>query len=209
MIKENNESLILTSEEKILEAAQGVFVEKGFEGATMQEIADRAAINKAALHYYFRSKEKLFEIIFGLVFKNMLIKLGGIIDLELPFEKKLEKLITEYVNFFSINFSIVSFIVSEVIKRPELIITNIEKSALKPKIKKFLNEINLEIEAGRIKPINPHHLYMNLVSMCAFPFFAKPVLSTVLKIDNKEFKELMSERPKIITNFILDSIRIY
>ena len=52
-----------TTEEKILEAAKEVFMKYGLYGARMQDIADTAGINKALLHYYFRSKEKLFDAV--------------------------------------------------------------------------------------------------------------------------------------------------
>jgi AcrR family transcriptional regulator len=61
----------LTTEEKILEAAKKVFHRKGFEGARMQEIADEAGINKALLHYYFRTKENLFDDVFKAAFREI------------------------------------------------------------------------------------------------------------------------------------------
>ena len=54
-----------TTEQKILDAAEVVFHEKGFDGARMQEIADKATINKGLLHYYFKSKDALFDAIFN------------------------------------------------------------------------------------------------------------------------------------------------
>jgi len=208
MAKKNEAREEMTSEEKIIEAAKSVFIERGFDGATMQEIADRASINKAALHYYFRSKDKLFEIIFGVVLKNMLLKLGGIIDQEMNFEEKLEKLITEYIGFFSTNYPIVSFVISEIIKNPNLILNVMDKTGFQEKIKKVIQMIEEEIKAGRIKNIKPQHLYMNIISMCAFPFLAQPVLCGALKLEKNQFSQLMKERPKVVSNFILDSIRV-
>ena len=85
------------TEEKILNAAQRVFVEKGMDGARMQEIANEAGINKALLHYYFRTKQKLFEAIFKKVFKSILPNIMEMVHSDLPIEKKLEIFIEKYI----------------------------------------------------------------------------------------------------------------
>ena len=58
-------------EQDIVNAAQDIFVEKGYDGATMREIAARAGINISMLHYYFRSKDNLFDIVFNRVFQRL------------------------------------------------------------------------------------------------------------------------------------------
>ena len=55
------------TEEKIFDAATDVFVEKGMDGARMQDIANHAGINKALLHYYFRTKDQLFNAVFEMI----------------------------------------------------------------------------------------------------------------------------------------------
>ena len=70
-----------TTEQKILEAAQEVFHEKGYDGARMQEIADKASINKGLLHYYFKTKDSLFEAIFSIAFRQMIAQIQAIITM--------------------------------------------------------------------------------------------------------------------------------
>ena len=77
------------TEEKIFEAAAEVFEERGLAGSRMQEIADRAGLNKALLHYYFRSKDKLFEAVFAKLAGTMFKKLFSCLDNDLPLEQKL------------------------------------------------------------------------------------------------------------------------
>ena len=81
-----------STEQKIIEAAETVFHEKGFDGARMQEIADKANINKGLLHYYFKSKDVLFEAIFSAALRRTLTNLNSILIMESknnskPFEK--------------------------------------------------------------------------------------------------------------------------
>lgn len=84
----------LTTEQKILEAARKIFLEKGLDGARMQDIADKAGINKAMLHYYFRSKDKLFEQIFLEVAGHFLPKIMAIFESERLCLKKLKPFAT-------------------------------------------------------------------------------------------------------------------
>ena len=101
------------SEEKILNAAQSVFIQKGMDGARMQEIADEAGINKALLHYYFRTKQKLFEAILKKVFSNILPNLMDMVHSDLPIEEKLGIFIENYIDLLMENPYLPNFILKE------------------------------------------------------------------------------------------------
>lgn len=113
MIKDKN------TEERILKAARTVFIEKGYNGARMQEIADKAEINKAMLHYYFRDKEKLFYQIFEIVFQEFFPMITDIIDSEMKFEDKIRQICNNYVSLFQKNPYIPLFILSEINRNPD------------------------------------------------------------------------------------------
>jgi AcrR family transcriptional regulator len=97
MVKEN------TSKKKILPSAKKVFLEKGTTGARMQDIADEAGINKAILHYYFRNKEKLFDVIFKQSSALFFPKISGIIQSEISLFEKIEKFCTAYIDMLCKN----------------------------------------------------------------------------------------------------------
>jgi len=86
-----------TTEEKIVEAARTIFIKKGLSGARMQEIADEAGINKAMLHYYFRSKDMLFEMIFRQSAQKLFAKLNIIFDSDMSLFEKIEKFVGDYI----------------------------------------------------------------------------------------------------------------
>jgi AcrR family transcriptional regulator len=79
---------VTTTEQKILEAARQVFLKKGWNGARMQEIADEAGINKALLHYYYRSKDKLFEAVFNEIFTQFITKVSLVLLSDAPVKEK-------------------------------------------------------------------------------------------------------------------------
>src|ERR1700712_5053671 len=86
------------TEQKILAAAEEVFHEKGYDGARMQEIAEHAGINKGLLHYYFKTKDKLFEAIFSRALQHMISKIFGILEMELPLEDKIRLIVDQYMS---------------------------------------------------------------------------------------------------------------
>ena len=86
------------TEEKIIKAAAEVFMEKGRDGARMQEIADIAGINKALLHYYFRSKEKLFSKVFYLEIPKIISNIFEAYEDTDDFKKFLESFISKYID---------------------------------------------------------------------------------------------------------------
>jgi AcrR family transcriptional regulator len=90
MVKNENRG---ETENQILDAARKVFQEKGLKGARMQEIADLAGINKAMLHYYFRSKDMLFQAIYAKAFEDISLMMNGIFQEELPLFEKIRKFV--------------------------------------------------------------------------------------------------------------------
>src|SRR6476620_200228 len=86
------------TEQKILEAAKKVFLKEGMTGARMQDIADEAGINKAMLHYYFRSKEKLFEKIVTDLPEHFFPRLVKISESDEPLFRKIASCVAEYID---------------------------------------------------------------------------------------------------------------
>lgn len=107
------------TEEKILEAAKEVFIEKGNDGARMQEIADKAGINKSLLHYYYRTKEKLFESVFKFAFSQFAPKFLNTFNTGEDFFTQLRKFIDIYIDLISKNSFIPMFILNEVNRKKQ------------------------------------------------------------------------------------------
>ncbi len=198
----------LSTEEKILEAAKQVFLRDGYHGARMDTIAKEADVNKALLHYYFRSKEKLFEAIFQQVKGGLLPKVAEIFKSNLPLFDKIRLFVENYIDLIIENPYVPLFMVNEINKDPEKFIQNlgvVEK--IQSFMPYFIVQLQEEIEKGTIKPIHPLHLLMNTMSMCVFPFLAKPMLQRVAGMSDAQYLELMQERKKIIADFVIDAIK--
>jgi AcrR family transcriptional regulator len=195
------------TEDKILQAAQTVFTHKGMDGARMQEIANEAGINKALLHYYFRTKQKLFEAIFNKVFKQIFPNLQAFIDSELPIEEKLDMFIDKYISLLLRNPFLPPFILKEVHRDPEFLASVIKSTGVNPSA--VFNMLEKEMEAGKIKKMNPKELLINMLSLCIFPVAAKPLLQIMFfENDKKAYNDFLTKRKKTVKEFILNSILI-
>ena len=91
------------TEEKIFEAATAVFIEKGMAGTRMQEIADRAGINKSLLHYYFRTKERLFTAVYEVIVRQLFQKIAPMFEKKLTLENKIRLFVSEHMSFLQQN----------------------------------------------------------------------------------------------------------
>ena len=194
-----------TTEEKILHAARKVFIAKGMAGARMQDIADEAGINKALLHYYFRSKEKLFEQIFKELSFQFLPRVNSIFESDSTLFEKIEMFCGEYISKLIENPFIPLFIVNEMNKQPEVFLKKMW-GGKKPVVAKLVEQIEIEVRKGRIRKIHPAQLLLNMVSMCIFPFIGKPLCQLVIGINETVYRQLMEERKKIVPQFIIQSI---
>lgn len=196
-----------STEEKILASAKNVFMSKGMYGARMQDIANEAGINKALLHYYFRNKEKLFEVIFLEAAQKLFPRINMIFESDLPFFEKIEKFCDEYITIMSENPYLPLFVLNEISQDADKFMNNIWGKENAPKPQKFLAQIEKELKKGNIKPISPVQLLMNLISMTIFPFVGKSMFQFNLHLDELQYRAIMEQRKKEIPKFIIDSIK--
>jgi len=194
-----------STEEKILEAARNVFVRKGMEGARMQEIADEAKINKALLHYYFRSKEKLFDAILNQIIQIAFPRIGQVISSDLEFKVKVEQVVDAYLDMLLKHPFLPGFILTEFSRDPSVIFKLAVKYGLN--IQPVLQTINEAMDRGEIVRMRPEHLVVNIISLCVFPFAAKPAISFAAFNEDKEaLRVFFEERRQEVKAFVLRAI---
>jgi AcrR family transcriptional regulator len=196
-----------STEEKILSAAREVFLQKGFAGARMQDIADEAGINKALLHYYFRSKEKLFETIFREAFEKLIPHITDVFSSDLPFYDKIRAFTGAYITMAVENPFIPLFVLNAMHSDPQ----NFQKlfGDIPKKIPILLvkSEIKKAVDEGLIRPIEPPQLVMNMLSLCLFPFIARPMFQMVMNISDTQFKKIIDQRKTEVADFIIQAIK--
>ena len=196
-----------STEELILEAAQAVFLEKGLAGARMQEIADRAGINKALLHYYFRSKEKLSELIITRAVGALLPRVLAVLETDQDLFAKIRQVAGEYVTFVSRNSFMPLFIINEVNRNPQFFLKASVQHE-KARIDTFRRQVEEAVAQGRIRPISSAQLLMNLMSLVMFPFLGKPIFQAALGLSEGDFQLEMERRRTEVAEFVIRAIEV-
>jgi len=194
------------TENQILTAARRVFILKGFDGARMQEIADQAGINKALLHYYFRSKEKLFDAVFSEVAANLFPAMKQVIEAELEMKEKITFFVKMYVKTLLENPFIPAFVINTLNTNPNRFLTHIKKAGINPML--LQKQIDEEAVLGLIRPMKAEHLLVNIISMCIFPFVARPIIQNIFEMNNDEYQLYLESRQTEIVDFVLKSITV-
>jgi len=200
------------TEIKILEAAEKVFTSKGMSDARMQEIADEAKINKSLLHYYYRSKEKLFMAVFKSAFKKFAPPTVMILLDDIPLFEKIEKFSSSYIDIILKYPSIPLFVIYELNKHPKNVL-NIFVDTIglmdKDPVEVFKKSVYKEIEKGTIINIDPRHLFVNMLSMCIFPIAGRTLIERIgFYGDKEEYDKFLLERKNEVSRFIINSIKV-
>jgi len=194
------------TDERIYEAARDVFHERGFDGARMQEIANRAGINKALLHYYYRSKDLLFEKVYQAAAKKLIPNVVESLRGGDPLPLKVENFVSGYIDTLRANPYMPGFILHELNRNPvrlQKFLPKMVEQMLGP----FLAELKHEINEGNLPQQDPRHFVVNMFSMCVFPFVARPMLQLVLRFDDQEFDHFLIERKSEIPKLLLSGYR--
>ena len=201
------ESLDLSTEQKILEAAKKVFIQKGLDGTRLDGIAKEAGINKALLHYYFRSKENLFETIFDQMIEKVVPDFTLIVESKKPIEEKIELFVHRYIDFVSLNPQIPIFLITELNRNPERMKDILSRTQNFGKMQQFAFQMITEMQVGRIKSFNPLHLILHIISLCVFPYIAKPVLQAILQIKDEDLNVILQQRKEEVSRFLHEALR--
>lgn len=196
----------VSAEEKIMQAARKVFTEKGFEATRTRDIAKEAGINLALLNYYYRSKEKLFEVVMKENFGHFL---NGVLEIanneQTTWQQKVERLVAHYTDMLLQNPGIPLFVLNEARSNPGKLKALLQTgSGLLGS--SFIKQLQAAMLAGEITPVNPQHLLMNIMGLTVFPFASAPMLKTVTGITDERFNELMEERKQLVPYWVINML---
>lgn len=193
----------ISTEKKILEAAKVVFTQKGYSGTRMQEVADKAGINKAMLHYYFRSKEKLFRVILSEALEAITPVMLRVLRSDKDVMGKLEDIVHNYLLMLTERPHMPLFVMHELSQNQGRYVTERLKSQDSfPLVMSFFQQIIAEGESGKIRKINPIHLMMNTMSLIVFPFISRPMISALTGRADEELQPILDERKEEVLSFL-------
>jgi AcrR family transcriptional regulator len=186
-----------SSEERIKAAARKLFTQKGFAATRTRDIAEEAGINLALLNYYFRSKQKLFDLIMTENFQNFLAGITiHVMDEKLSLEERVTRIVKAYIDFATEFPDLPLFVINEIRGNPSRVAIRINEQAGLSR-SHFLRQIKEANEEGK-SALEPFHFIANLVGLTIFPFVAKPILLRVTGIPAEQFDALMQDRRELV-----------
>lgn len=195
------------TEQKIFDAATELFLEKGVDRTSVREIAAKAGINLALMNYYFRSKENLFNAIFSSLVKTNSEELIRILDSNLELEEKIRQYVSVYIDMLSENPLLVSFVMA-ILHRSRERITEMKAISNLYATEKFTQQVLDEGRKGNIRRTDPSQLFVDMLSLIAFPFAIKMLLIDKNNFSDKEFQMFIQERKARIPEMLIDSLRM-
>jgi AcrR family transcriptional regulator len=202
------------TEQRILDAAHAVFVRRGTAGARMQDIAREAGVNQALLHYYFRSKDRLAQAVFRRAAGQLLRAVIEVLSSEAGLEEKVAEVVSLELHHLSKTPFLPGYLISELTHHPDrghLLIgalTGVTPDDMRPRVLNALKtQIDARVAAGEMAPIAPDQFVVNLISLCIFPFAARPMLMVVLGLDERGFERFIARRRDELGDFFLKALR--
>lgn len=188
-----------STEEKIKEAARRVFTKKGYAATRTRDIAEESGFNLALINYYFRSKEKLFDIVMVEHIQTFIHNVMGIVnDQTTTLSQKMDILISHYVDMLIKNPDIPIFVLGEINANPAKLIAKLGFNKMNQGDIYIVKQWKELAASGNAPNINPIHILMNVLSLTIFPFIASPLIRNRTGMSMDEFNGLMEERKKLI-----------
>ena len=191
-------------EEKIIEVAKALFIEKGYAETSMSEIAAKAGINRPGLHYYFRTKDKMFEAVFGDILLSIVPKIFDIISQkDMNIERRIEEMIDTYYALFIDNPKLPMFMMREINRDANLLIKTATQLNIHEKFRHSLDSIEQEMKEGKLKKVPIRFMFYNISSLLTIPFLTQDLTYSILLEEGETFEDMLKEwKPYIIKQLL-------
>jgi len=198
------------TEQKIIRAATDIFLQKGKDGARMQEIAREAGINQALLHYYFRSKEKLYRQVFVSEVREFMDAIFHSMVETDDIAEFIRSFIYRYIDQLAQNPQVIRFILWE-IERGGSLFAEVFQEIIAQNPRKsppfFIRKLNDAIQQGKIRKLDPFHLIFSIIGMCIYVFLARPLIQQIFPEINFTSPEFIEKRKEEVFNLVWNGIK--
>jgi AcrR family transcriptional regulator len=191
------------TEKLIKDKAKNLFFKKGFLNATTQEIANEAGVNRALIHYYFRSREQMLEILLDETLREKKDRVRSILSSDLSFREKIANYIDVVVDHGLKYPYLDNFLVSEMARHPEKVKIFCAKDPLRSS-DLIRSQLDREVKKGKLASISAEHFMVNLISLCNYPLLARSVIQTVHGMSDAAYRKFLVERKRIIYHTIFN-----
>lgn len=187
-------------ERQIIETAQQLFIEKGFAGTSMSDIAATVGINRPTLHYYFRTKDKMFKAVFGSIVISLMPKIHDIIKLDISFVDRMGMVLDEYIELFTKEPYLPKFICGEIQRDVNHLLEAAKELQFEAALSLVKDTLLAEMEAGKIKKVPLPMVFLTFYSLLTYPFLVRNLITTLFLDNEEDFTSFLQEwKQHIIT----------
>ena len=190
--------------ERIIEVAKSLFMEKGYSDTSMSEIAEKVGINRPGLHYYFRTKDKMFNVVFGMIVMSVAPKFQNIIlQKDLPIATRVEKVIDVYYQMLQKNPYLPLFILREMNRDINFLFNAFRSLDVANFFEGLKTSLQEEMANGKLKQVPLRIVFFTFYSALIFPFISRNLISLEMLNENETFEELLVEwKPYIVKQMV-------
>ena len=191
----------------ILEAALREFHQNGFKGARTSRIAEAAGISRTMLHYYFSTKEALFEAVLNKTFGAVLPHFQRMVGQELGVFDLLENLVEAIADMLEENPGLPSFVVNILNESPELLlnIAGIGDERSPDLLDTVLEKARAQ---NLIRPdVRGEDLLIHIWGLCSTPYLLAPYIAVKEKRDAEQMRQFIRGRRKTVLALIVNGIK--
>lgn len=194
------------TQNRILQSAESVFYQRGYEGARMQEIADGAGINKALLHYYFRSKDRLFNAVFSAAVGRLVPPVFATLASDEPLQEKVRAFVDSYFDTVQKYPFLPGFVVHEMHRNPGRFIDIIGTKNLLA-LERLQRELDEGAARGEFRRMDAVQFLLNMLSLSAFPFVAARAMQAITGRTDAEYRRALDERRALVPVWIAELLK--
>lgn len=185
-------------EQQIIRAAKQVFIEKGFAETGMSDIAARVGINRSGLHYYFRTKEKMFEAVFADIVLSFIPSIHNIILQDKPITERIAEMIDVYFEVFKKEPCFPVFIAQEIQRDAAHMFDTISKLEIGQYASRIREVLQTEMRNGTIKEVSIEFIFYTFYGLVVFPFLSRPLAEMVFEGPTSFEEKLQSWKAHVI-----------
>ena len=181
-------------EERIIQVARSLFIEKGFAETSMSDIAATVGINRPVLHYYFRTKSRMFQAVFGDIVQSIVPRVFTILtQTDKPLDDRIGEIVDAYYALFLANPRLPMFIVREMNRDADLLIRTAIHLQLPEQLRGAFTSLHEEMERGRLKRVPIRFLFYNFYGMLSIPFLTQDFTHTIFLEKDEDMKEMLAK----------------
>lgn len=178
-------------EQQIIKAAKQVFIMKGYNEAGMSDIAALVGINRSGLHYYFRTKEKMFEAVFADIVLSFIPSIHNIILQDKPVRERISDMIDVYYEVFRKEPCFPVFFAQEIRRDAAHMFETIRSLEIGRYASRIREALQQEMESGSIKEVPLEFIFYTFYGLVVFPFLSRPLSEMVFMESSESFEEML------------------